>query len=269
MVPVPGRRRTRATASLRRPVVWVSGDDTSFSLTAANRRVVVLRRCLGRVRVLGTGVDEELAHDFATESVLRDHALDGVEDQLDRVLVEQGLPRGRAQTARVTRVVVGELLGRFVGGEHDLVGVHDDDVVTAVNVRGEIDTVLAAQERGGDGRESTEHEAFGVDDAPLPGDLTGFWRKCAHRTFHKRLLTAQTGSEGLLSLGKIRLDGKSSPPFSLIRPTSRAYLSFDFTDCPRDPILNVAGERAPSWSWPRARSFRATQVVGPRHSRER
>src|ERR1700722_4952031 len=224
MVPVPGRRRTRAAASLRRPVVWVSGDDTSFSLTAANRRVVVLRRCLGRVRVLGTGVDEELAHDLATESVLRDHAL---------------------------------------------VGVHDDDVVPAVDVRGEIDTVLAAQERGGDGRESTEHEAFGVDDEPLPGDLTGFWRKCAHRTSHKRLLTAQTGSEGLLSLGKIRLDGKSSPPFSLIRPTSRAYLSFDFTDCPRDPILNVAGERAPSWSWPRARSFRATQVVGPRHSRER
>jgi hypothetical protein len=31
MVPVPGRRRTRATASLRRPVVWVSGDDTERS----------------------------------------------------------------------------------------------------------------------------------------------------------------------------------------------------------------------------------------------
>src|ERR1700691_301783 len=164
MVPVPGRRRTRATASLRRPVVWVRGADTSFSLSAADGRVVVLRRGLGRVRVLGSGVDEELAHDLATETVLGDHTLDRVEDQLDRVLVEQGLPRGGAQTARVTRGVVGELLGGLVGGEHDLVGVHDDDVVAAVNVRGEIDTVLAAQERGGDGRESTEHETLGVHD---------------------------------------------------------------------------------------------------------
>src|SRR5579863_620899 len=110
IVPVPGRRRTRATASFRRPVVWVRGEDTSFSLTAADGRGVVLRRCLRGVRMLGTGVDEELAHDLATEAILGHHALHRVEHQLDRVLVEQSLPGRRAQTAWVTRVVIGELL---------------------------------------------------------------------------------------------------------------------------------------------------------------
>src|SRR5579863_3862658 len=106
MVPVPGRRRTRATASLRRPVVWVSGAVTSFSLTAADGRGVVLRRCLRGVGVFGAGVDEELAHDLAAQAVLGNHALHGVEDQLDGILVEQRLPGRRAQTARITRVVI-------------------------------------------------------------------------------------------------------------------------------------------------------------------
>jgi hypothetical protein len=51
-----------------------------------------------------------------------------------------------AQAARVARVVVGELLGQLVGGEHDLVGVDDDDVVAAVDVGGEVGAVLAAQQ---------------------------------------------------------------------------------------------------------------------------
>src|SRR5665213_4036738 len=213
MVPVPGRKRTRATASLRRPVVWVRGEDTSFSLTAANRRGVVLRRYLRGVRVLGAGVDEQLAHDLATQAILGNHALHRVEDQLDGVFVEQRLPGRRAQTARITRVVIRELLRGLVGREDHFVGVHDDDVVTTVDVRGEVHAVLAPQQRGGNSRDSAEDETLGVDHEPLAGDLTDFWRKCAHGTSHIRLLTDQTGSEGLLSLGKINLNGKSPRSF--------------------------------------------------------
>ena len=97
------------------------------------------------MRVFGAGVDEELAHDLAAQAVLGDHALHGVEDQLDGVLVQQRLPGRRAQSARVTRVVVGELLGGLVGRQDYLVRVDDDDVVTAVNMRGEVDAVLAAE----------------------------------------------------------------------------------------------------------------------------
>src|SRR5665213_1365471 len=209
MVPVPGRKRTRATASLRRPVVWVRGADTSFSLAAADRRGVVLRRCLRGVRVLGAGVDEQFAHDLATQAVLGNHPLHRVEDQLDGVLVEQRLPGRRAQTARVTRVVIGKLLRGLVGREDHLVGVHDDDVVATVDVRGEVHAVLATQQRGGNGGDAAEDETLGVEHEPLTGDLTDLWRKCADGTSHKRWLTDQTGSEGLLSLGKMSLQGKS------------------------------------------------------------
>ena len=154
------------------------------------------------MRVLGAGVDVELAHDLATETILWNHALHGVEDQLDRVLVEEGLPRRRLQAARVTRVVVRELLGRLVGGQDDFVGVDDNHVVAAVDVRGEVDAVLAAKQRGGDGGDAAKDEALGINHEPLAGDLTCFWRKCAHRTSHRRLLTAQTGAGGLPSLGK-------------------------------------------------------------------
>src|SRR5437660_774133 len=38
MTPLPGRRRTRATASLRRPVVWMSGLDTVILFVLSWRR---------------------------------------------------------------------------------------------------------------------------------------------------------------------------------------------------------------------------------------
>ena len=63
-LPVPGRRRARATASLRRPVVWVRGfvamGDQRFPIASAS-----LGRCefeydgvLGGVRVLGIVEDQ-------------------------------------------------------------------------------------------------------------------------------------------------------------------------------------------------------------------
>jgi len=97
------------------------------------------------VRVLGAGVDEQLAHNLATEAVLGNHALHRVKDQFDRVLIQQRLPGSRAQTARVSRVVIRELLRGLVGREDDLVGVHDNDVVTTVDVRGEVHAVLASK----------------------------------------------------------------------------------------------------------------------------
>src|ERR1017187_8506255 len=269
MVPVPGRKRTRATASLRRPVVWVRGNDTSFSLTAADGRGVVLRRCLCCVRVLGAGVNEELAHDLAAEAVLGNHALHRVEDQLDGVLVEQRLPGRRAQSARIARVVVRELLRGLVGRQHHFVGVHDDDVVPAVDVRSEVDAVLATKQRSGDRGDPTEDEALGVNYQPLAGDLTDFWRKCAHGTSHKRLLTARTGSEGLLSLGKISVHGKSSLPISCIYTHFEPEISMKRAIRPGDPTFSVAAKSAPAPLGRRELPFQAPRGADPRRSRER
>ena len=59
-------------------------------------------------------------------------------------------------------------------GEHDLVGVDDDDVVAGVDVRREDRLVLAAEDAGDLGGETAEDHALGVDDVPLAGDLAGF-----------------------------------------------------------------------------------------------
>src|SRR5665213_593559 len=150
-------------------------DGHDYSLTAANRRGVKLLWRLRHVGVLGAGVDEQLVHLRATEAILRHHATNGVGDELRGVRVHQGLPRRRAKTARVARVVIVEVLCGLVGGDDDLVGVHDDDVITGVDVGCVEGAVLTAKQRSSDGGDATEDQTFGVDDQPLARQLTRFW----------------------------------------------------------------------------------------------
>src|SRR5580658_8763846 len=88
MAPWPGRRRTRATACLRRPVVWVSGTGmvsfcrAEWSAGAASVGQFQRLGLLGGVRVIGAGVDVELAQHLAAKGVLGQHAPDGAADQL-------------------------------------------------------------------------------------------------------------------------------------------------------------------------------------------
>jgi len=70
-------------------------------------------------------------------------------------------------------VAVGHLGGQLVTGQGDLLGVDDDDEVTGVGVRREDRLVLAAQQVGGGDGETAEDDVLGVDDMPLPGDVTG------------------------------------------------------------------------------------------------
>src|SRR3984885_10001358 len=87
MAPWPGRKRTRATACLRRPVVWLSGAGmgcvVSFLVrvgggSAGAAGVGQLERLglLGRVRMVGAGIDLELAQLLAAQRVLGQHAAD-------------------------------------------------------------------------------------------------------------------------------------------------------------------------------------------------
>ncbi len=70
-------------------------------------------------------------------------------------------------------------------GQLHLLGVDDDDVVAAVDVRRKGGLVLAAQPVGDDGRETPEDDVLGVDQKPAVGDLgwfggIGLHRLCAH-----------------------------------------------------------------------------------------
>ena len=59
------------------------------------------------------------------------------------------------------------LLIQLLAGQNSLVGVDDDDVVTAVNVGSEIDLVLAAQDVGSDHSGAAQGLAGCIDDVPL------------------------------------------------------------------------------------------------------
>src|SRR6185437_3825491 len=87
MAPWPGRKRTRATACLRRPVLWLSGAGMVWwcpswcasawarpSAGAARLGQIERLGLLGRVRVVGAGVDLQLAQLLAAEGVLGEHA---------------------------------------------------------------------------------------------------------------------------------------------------------------------------------------------------
>src|SRR6185437_13557584 len=129
-------------------------------------------RGLGGVRVVRAAVDLQLLQLLAAQRGLGKHALDRDLDQPLGTGLEQLADRALGQPAGVTGVPVAELAE--LGGRHrDLVGVDDDYEVAGVDVQRELRLVLAAQQLGGGGGQPAQHHVAGVDDMPVPGDVTG------------------------------------------------------------------------------------------------
>ena len=98
--------------------------------------------------VIGTFVHGELLDHLPAKPVLGQHPT-------DRLLYGEGRPLGHearvAQAPKATRVpgvVVEDLLVLLAAGQPNPAGVHHDDVVAGVGVRGEDRLVLAAQDLG-------------------------------------------------------------------------------------------------------------------------
>src|SRR6185312_9660999 len=91
IAPWPGRKRTRATACLRRPVVWLSGTGMGWfcvlpgSAGPLGFGQVERFWLLCGVRVFWPGVDVELAELLAPQGVLREHAAHRASDELGRL----------------------------------------------------------------------------------------------------------------------------------------------------------------------------------------
>src|SRR5690606_24018368 len=116
--PVPGTTRTRATASLRRPVpppllctawrlgatgvsvVMVSVTGVPSSALLRDLADDIGDRLLRGVRVLGPGVHLELADLLAAQFVVREHPGHGLLDHAAGVLLQQFTVGGGLQTAR-------------------------------------------------------------------------------------------------------------------------------------------------------------------------
>lgn len=122
---------------------------------------------LGRMRMFGTGIDLEFGHLGAAKAGVGHHALDG---KFDEQLGTAGANLAgsfdllSAEVAREAGVDLGIL---FVAGQNSLFSVDDDDVVTAINVRGENCFVLATQKVGSLNGYAAEHLIGGINNVPL------------------------------------------------------------------------------------------------------
>src|SRR4051794_16509958 len=107
------------------------------------------------MRMLRTGVDAEAAHLLTAERAAGDHALDRLlDDALGEAAAQARAQALALDAARKAGVPVEDLLLVLAAGQADLLGVDDDDVVTAIDVRRERGLVLAAQAAGDDRGES-------------------------------------------------------------------------------------------------------------------
>src|SRR5260221_14105650 len=96
ILPVPGRNRTRATASLRRPVVWMSGLLTNGPLCSRDARLAALGQraddgLLRLMRMRRSAVDLQLLQHLAPEGSLGEHAAHRELDDPLRVARQQVL----------------------------------------------------------------------------------------------------------------------------------------------------------------------------------
>src|SRR5690606_303696 len=90
---------------------------------------------LGSMRMVGTGVDFHLAVHCPTQGVLGQHAFNSdLNDTLRSTLV-QLLEVDALETTRETGVAVVHLVLSLVTSDLNLLGIHDHDVVTGINVR--------------------------------------------------------------------------------------------------------------------------------------
>src|SRR6185437_16610671 len=101
--------------------------------------------------MLHARIDVQVLHLLTAERSAGDHALDGLYQDALREAAFEALAQGLAlDAAGMTGVPVEHFTLGLAAGEAHLLGVDDDDVVAAIDVRGEHRLVLAAQARGDD-----------------------------------------------------------------------------------------------------------------------
>ena len=106
-----------------------------------------------------TGINLQTSECLCAKAVLGEHSL---HSSLHRQLglgCHQGLVLNLLQATDVAGVMVVILVLQLVAGQNSLISVDDDNEFTAVNVGGELRTVLAAQNIGSRDRSLTQRLA--------------------------------------------------------------------------------------------------------------
>src|SRR5262249_2891769 len=175
----------------------------------------------------------QLPEHAPAERVLRQHPLHCKLDRPFRVLVQELLECDRLDAADVAGVVVVDLVAELATCDTDLLRVHDDDVITHVDVRAVISLVLALQAMGNLRSETTERLVAGVAHDPTAAEGTGLGESGLHSP-----LVGCAGAEwGVDPRGPAKKGGEVSSSRCLIakaRPRGRPWC---------DPAADAAGNR--------------------------
>ena len=117
--------------------------------------------------VLGAGEDSQALELPLGDGVLLKHAADSEAHSKLRLLLHESLVLSLLQTAGETRVSAVVLLLQLFAGEDSVLGVDDDDVIAAVNVRGVVGLELSAEKVSGESSGLDHGLACCVKDVPL------------------------------------------------------------------------------------------------------
>ena len=117
--------------------------------------------------MLGALVQVQAGHRGAAGGVLGQHTLNSQLHSVVGTLLHHDASLGLLQAADPTGNTVVALLVQLLAGQDSLVGVDDDDVVAAVDVGGEVDLVLAAQDVSSLNSGTAQGLTGSVDDLPL------------------------------------------------------------------------------------------------------
>src|SRR5262245_23804624 len=127
------------------------------------------------MRMLGALVDLEIAQELALQRAAPQHALHGeLDDALREAAFEDALRRRSLHAARMARMAVIDLVIVLLAGEDGLLGIDDDDVVAAIDMRRIEGSVLALEAQCDKGSQAADDETLGVDHDPLLFELARF-----------------------------------------------------------------------------------------------
>ena len=119
------------------------------------------------MRVLGTCVNMQIANELFTKTGLGEHSSHGPPHQFSGPLCEDLLGSRETLATRIAGIANVNTIVHLISLEGYLLGVDDDDVVTAIHVRGEPGFVLTAEDKGNPGSKTAKGKIRGIDDDPL------------------------------------------------------------------------------------------------------
>ena len=119
-----------------------------------------------------TGIYLQLLAQLAPQAVLRQHALNGMNDNIFGAFFEQFLRRNRLQSSHVPAVAIIRFLIPFTAGHFNLVGIDDDYRVAGIRMGGIHGVVLTPETCRHLSRQTPQDGALSIHHPPFSGIVT-------------------------------------------------------------------------------------------------